>query len=637
MLDAIAGGNAAAVAAAYGDDLLLLAKAGRMPVRLLAETAVVLPPALAVRLLDAAQIGHPGSGRLRRDYLTLLAGVGEWAVFARLAWRVLAETNDAADAHAIWLALHDAKHLAGLERANGEALGDAATLRFEALARDDAASWRLRARRHKALGEVDATVAAYRRAIALAGPTRAALLAEAADYVERRGRYGSDADLVREAVAEGLRNPTAIRTAAFLSLDAAADAPAGAFDHLVDTVLPGRMPYAAEDRLLMIGNSLRCGGMERVLALSVAHLRASGTFAAVDLALLECDPAGDSGFFLPATGLAAGEIVRLDPVPERGAALATLPVGWAMRAQAVFDLVAARRPRVVHIWNDQLGLIAGFAALLAGAPRIIVHFHHMRPTRNPAEARSAAAYPACYRRLAERPELRFLFCAATAAADYADWWGVDGDGFTAVHNGFDPIPRVERAAARAAFGIPAAAPVVGSLLRFEAVKQPLLWLDAAARIAADDPQAHSLLAGDGDLLAAARHHAAALGIADRVVLPGRVADIATALAAMDVFMLTSASEGLPSGTIEAQLAGVPVVAFDVGGTAETVVRDVTARLVAANDVTAIAKAVCDWLADPVARAAAGRSAELHAARRFSMERYLQDLDALYGSAEAAAR
>jgi len=89
VLDAIAGGNAAAVAAAYGDDLLLLAEAGRMPVRLLAETAVVLPPALAVRLLDAAQIGHPGSGRLRRDYLTLLAGVGEWAVFARVVGGIL--------------------------------------------------------------------------------------------------------------------------------------------------------------------------------------------------------------------------------------------------------------------------------------------------------------------------------------------------------------------------------------------------------------------------------------------------------------------------------------------------------------------------------------------------------------------
>lgn len=634
LLAAIEAADVRVMAEALGDgavldDALALARSGRVPARLAAAAAQLAAPAPALRLLDAARAGHPKSGRLRRDYLTALAPV-DHAAFDSLARAILARSTDPADAHAIWIAAH----------AEGAALGDlrqVAADRFAVLAGEDAASWRLRARRDKALGEVDAAVAAYRRAIALAGPTRAALLAEAADYVERRGRYGSDTDLVREAVALGLRDPAKLRTKAFLALDVAADAPAGAFDHLVDRVLPGRTHYVPENRLLMIGNSLRCGGMERVLANSVAHLRNGGTFAAVDLALLDFDPAGESAFFLPATGLAAADIAVLAPLKEREPALATLPAGWAGRAQAVYDLIAVRRPRVVHIWNDQLGLIAGFAALLAGAPRVIVHFHHMRPTRNPAEARSAAAFPACFRRLVERPEMRFLFCSQAAADDYADWWQVAADDrFVTLHNGFEPIARRDRVAARAAFGIPAAVPVIGSLLRFEAVKQPLLWLDAAARIAADHPDARFLLAGDGDLLDRARDHAGAIGLGDRLILPGKVADIAGALAAMDLFMLTSASEGLPSGTIEAQLAGVPVVAFDVGGTAETVLEGVTARLVPVNDLAAIVGAANGWLADRIARAEAGRLAEVHALRRFSMERYLQDLEALYGSAEAAA-
>ena len=119
-------------------------------------------------------------------------------------------------------------------------------------------------------------------------------------------------------------------------------------------------------------------------------------------------------------------------------------------------LIRRLRPHAVHAWNDRLGLIAAFAALLAGTPRVLIHFHHMRPTRDPAERETAARYPAAYRHLLARPELRFTFCSQAALDDYAAFWNVDPvERMIPLHNGFPPVPAItaaERAAARARFG-----------------------------------------------------------------------------------------------------------------------------------------------------------------------------------------
>jgi glycosyltransferase involved in cell wall biosynthesis len=230
--------------------------------------------------------------------------------------------------------------------------------------------------------------------------------------------------------------------------------------------------------------------------------------------------------------------------------------------------------------------------------------------------------------------VEFLFCSEAAARDYADWWGVPYDParMRTLHNGFflEPAdhPR-DTAAARAALGLPLDGPIIASVFRFDPVKQPLVWVEAAIAILAQRPDARFLLLGEGDLKPEVEARIADAGIADRFILPGLVRDVPRWLAAADLFMMTSRTEGLPNGAIEAQFAGVPVVSFDVGGVGETILADETGRLVPADDVMALADAAVRMLADPGLKEA-GAAGSSQAARRFGMARYLAELGAIYG-------
>jgi glycosyltransferase involved in cell wall biosynthesis len=87
-----------------------------------------------------------------------------------------------------------------------------------------------------------------------------------------------------------------------------------------------------------------------------------------------------------------------------------------------------------------------------------------------------------------------------------------------------------------------------------------LLLDAFARIA--DKEARLVILGDGPLRPSLEARAQALGIADRVEMPGYTADVLARLRDSDLFVLSSDYEGLPAVIVEALASGVPVVTTD---------------------------------------------------------------------------
>ncbi len=82
---------------------------------------------------------------------------------------------------------------------------------------------------------------------------------------------------------------------------------------------------------------------------------------------------------------------------------------------------------------------------------------------------------------------------------------------------------------------------------------------------AADPGLHVVLAGEGPDRDALRARAESLGIADRVHLLGQRSDVAAVLAAGDLFVLSSRSEGMSVAMLEAVTARRPVISTDVGG------------------------------------------------------------------------
>jgi glycosyltransferase involved in cell wall biosynthesis len=153
---------------------------------------------------------------------------------------------------------------------------------------------------------------------------------------------------------------------------------------------------------------------------------------------------------------------------------------------------------------------------------------------------------------------------------------------------------------------------VMSLGRLEHQKGFDVLLDALAQV----PTGRLLLVGDGRQRRALEERAHSLGLADRVRLTGWVENPRTLMAEVDVFALPSRFEGFPLSVVEAMLAGLPVVAADVGSVREAVIHDQTGLLIDPDDADALAAALERLLGDETERRRLGEAARELARTRF---------------------
>jgi glycosyltransferase involved in cell wall biosynthesis len=173
-----------------------------------------------------------------------------------------------------------------------------------------------------------------------------------------------------------------------------------------------------------------------------------------------------------------------------------------------------------------------------------------------------------------------------------------------------------------------ARPIVGNVARLSQQKGHDTLLDAARLVLERRPDARFALVGDGELRADLEERAARLGIAERVEFMGVRDDVPMQLARFSVFAFPSRFEGLCLAVIEAQAAGVPVVATPVGGIRETVVDGETGLLVPVDDSDALADAIISLLDTPAlgAELAARGKAQ---ARAYTRDRTVRETIALY--------
>jgi glycosyltransferase involved in cell wall biosynthesis len=163
---------------------------------------------------------------------------------------------------------------------------------------------------------------------------------------------------------------------------------------------------------------------------------------------------------------------------------------------------------------------------------------------------------------------------------------------------------VDRAAAKAALGVEG--PLIVSAGALIPRKGQRLAIDALRQI----PGATLLIVGQGPERRRLEAHAAAAGVAGRVRFLGNRPhdELPGLLAAADVMVLPSASEGLANVWVEALACGTPIVIGDVGGAREVLTRPEAGRL-PPLEAEAIAAAVRELLADPPAQADVRRVVE----------------------------
>lgn len=267
------------------------------------------------------------------------------------------------------------------------------------------------------------------------------------------------------------------------------------------------------------------------------------------------------------------------------------------------------RPDIVHVHSTKAGMVGRVAAKLAGVP-VVFTAHGWAFTEGIAE-RS--------RRLAvflERHAVRLsdaIICVSAYDRQLALHLGVANDSLlTCIHNGVPEVASVLRCSGSGEKDVR-----IVSVARLDEPKDHALLLDALASVKSL-PWVLELI-GDGPFTEAVQKKALTLGLADRVVFSGLCNDVPARLARSDVFALVSGWEGLPLSILEAMRAGLPVVASDVGGVAESVNDGVTGFLVPKGDSVVLADRLGRLVGDAALRQQMGRAGREVYEREFAFD------------------
>ncbi len=440
--------------------------------------------------------------------------------------------------------------------------------------------------------------------------------------------------------------PILLRTHRYLRKTTETRRYARAFAPLADTIL--KMPVSGRSipgRLALVTGSLGPGGAERQVANTLLGLLDRGA-RDVHLIAEKLSPPPNDFYLKELQGLEGLTIAEIGAVSTPGdAGMLTLlqitryaPVAFRTEILKLIEVFRHLRPEVVHIWQDGPCVKAGIAAALAGVDRIVLNWRTLSPIMSGIYHPS---YRSIIRALAARDNVVMLNNSAAGARSYADWLAFDPRNIRVIRNGMDfarwsPQDPDAVRAYRDSLGLPAVAPVVGTIIRFGEEKRPKLWAETAAKVAKRRPDVHFLMIGDGPLRDGVRDAVAAWGLERRIHMPGRMANPAMALAVMDIFLLTSLYEGLPNVLLEAGAMGVPIVSTDVGGVRETFIHGETGYAVASSRTGALADKVLYLLEQETWRQDARRLAPIWIRKRFALTRMIDETLDAYGAGVAEA-
>jgi len=383
---------------------------------------------------------------------------------------------------------------------------------------------------------------------------------------------------------------------------------------------------------------------ERVRVLRViARLNMGGP--ALHVAYLS-DGLRDRGYdtTLVAGSLALGEESMAVVAERLGVPIVTIPelhreISPLLDLRAAYrlaDLIREVRPQILHTHTAKAGTIGRLAARLLGdaGPPIVVHTFHGHVLRGYFDPVRSTAFRLLERWLARRTTA--LIAVSPEVRDDLVSLGVaPREKFTVVRLGIELDERVgsdsdgPRADTRRALGIPADRFVVGWIGRMTGVKRTDDVLLAVRALRERGVDTVLCMVGDGPDRDAVERRAHQLGIVRDSLFLGYQEEVASYYAAFDALILPSANEGTPVSAIEALGGGRPVVATRVGGVPDVVRDGIDGFLVEPGDVDAMAERLSALAADPPLRHRMGEAGRASVHERYSVERLLNDVDALY--------
>jgi glycosyltransferase involved in cell wall biosynthesis len=270
------------------------------------------------------------------------------------------------------------------------------------------------------------------------------------------------------------------------------------------------------------------------------------------------------------------------------------------------SIMRRERPDIVHVNSSKAGVLGRLAAVVARVPIRVFTVHGW--AFKAYSGLASLAYLWADRLAAHWTT--FTICVA----DHERACGIAAR--TCRRDRTVVIPNAVDIAAAPKADLNGGTPRVVTVGRLKPPKDYATLVRALAALPSGSFEA--VIVGDGPLRSEVQAEVNQLGLADTVRLLGERADVPELLADSDLFVLSSASEGLPLSVEEAMAAGLPVVASAVGGVPELVLDGETGYLVPPGEPDRLAAALGPLLADSALRRRMGSSGRSRAEERFDL-------------------
>lgn len=350
-------------------------------------------------------------------------------------------------------------------------------------------------------------------------------------------------------------------------------------------------------RIALIAAPSQMGGLETVLSELLAASQDSSIECTCFALLSEALPVPTP---LAAAAEGGARIVRV-AAPHRA---------YHRHYRSLLKQLRAYRPRLIHSHGYHADVLSSLLARALGVPHVSTLHGFVGGSRRGR-----------FYEWMQLQSLRRAAAVVAVSAQVAQRAVAQGVAAQRVHQLPNSAPEgvvLSRSAARAALGVAHDGPLIGWIGRMSAEKDPLGFVAVMNALQQCSKAVTGIMIGDGELLEEVRVIGAPLIDAGRLRATGAMPGAGRLLAAFDVLLLTSSTEGTPMVALEAMRAGVPVASTSVGGV-PAMLDDECGLLVPYGDTAAMQRAVESVLHDPPFAARMASNARARVQERYSRD------------------
>ena len=182
---------------------------------------------------------------------------------------------------------------------------------------------------------------------------------------------------------------------------------------------------------------------------------------------------------------------------------------------------------------------------------------------------------------------------------------------------------------RKQLGIPKDVLVIGNIAVFRSQKSLPDWVKAFKKVHNTHPEIYGILVGAGPQEEEIKQLVLENDLQDRVILPGLQTDTVAYFSAMDIFMMSSAFEGLPIALLEAMSSGCAIVSTKAGGVVEAIRGEIDGLLCEVGDWNCLAEKSMFLLENPSNRTKFQKASRDRVVDSFSLSGMVEKLEGVY--------